>query len=397
MKPGSSAVSSPAASDRMPAIDILRGIVMVLMAIDHVRVYSGLPAGGPEPGIFFTRWITHFCAPVFVFLAGTSAFLRRERRGDVSRWLVTRGLLLIALEFTFLRLAWTFNFNFSHLLAGVIWAIGVSMVLLAPLTRLPIRAIAAIGLALLFGHNLIQLWVPDARAALADNPLAGLWQVLYFGGPVEFGENGPQLFVLYSIVPWIGVMAAGFAFGAVLRLPPEIRRRACLRIGLAAIWLFLLLRCFNLYGDPRPWAASERLVPSFLSFLATTKYPASLLFLLMTLGPSIALLPLLERMRGATARVLETFGRVPLFYYVLHIPLIHVVALGVSWLRSGTVDPWLFADHPAMAPPAPDGYTWSLGLLYLVTIGVVAALYPLCRGYAARRGIQKMQGAQSAP
>jgi uncharacterized membrane protein len=232
------------------------------------------------------------------------------------------------------------------------------------------------------GHNMVDPFLPRLLPGLEQSSTAWLWQILYFGGPVQLGRGGPTLFVLYSIVPWVAVMAAGYAFGAVLLMEPPRRRQWCLRLGLGAIGAFLILRGFNLYGDPRPWGGSDTPYPALLSFLNTNKYPASLLFLLMTLGPTIALIPAAERAKGWLADVLATFGRVPFFYYVLHIPLIHAVALLVSVLRSGAIDPWLFANHPVMNPPAPAGYVWGLGLLYLVFAAVVAALYFPCRWFA---------------
>jgi uncharacterized membrane protein len=356
---------------------------MVLMAIDHVRVYSGLPAGGSTPGIFFTRWITHFCAPAFLFLAGTSAFFYGRKHADLSRFLVVRGAWLVLLELTVVRVGWTFNLDFAHYnLAGVIWVIGWCMILLAGLVKLPLAAVGTIGAAIIAGHNLIPLPQGDVSA---------LWKVLYvsfWAGPIEFGPDGPSLIVLYSIIPWTGVMAAGYAFGRILTLERSRRNRLCLEIGLGATALFLVLRGFNLYGDPRPWGAGQGPdggppMPALLSFLNTSKYPASLSFLLMTLGPTIALIPLLERARGALARWTTVFGRVPFFYYVLHIPLIHALALVVSRIRLGEVSPWLFANHPMGNPPPPDGYAWSLGLLYLVFAVAIGLLYVPCRWFAA--------------
>lgn len=339
---------------------------MVLMAIDHVRVYSGLPPGGPTYGIFLTRWVTHFCAPAFFFLAGTGAFLRLERRGDkadLSRFLVTRGLWLVFLELTFLRFGWTFNFDYQHyMLAGVIWAIGWCMVLLAGIIWLPLPAIAVGAIAIIAGHNLVGPSVPTQSA---------FWQILYSGGQLG------RLSVLYVIVPWVAVMAAGYAFGAVVR-----RRDICIGLGLAAIALFLVLRGLDGYGDPHAWHAFPKQVPFPIRFLAVTKYPASLDYLLMTLGPTMLVLPFLESASGPIARALDIFGRVPFFFYVLHIPLIHASACVVSLIRAGAIDPWLFTNHPMMNPEAPAGYTWSLGLLYLVWAIVIALLYPACRWYA---------------
>ncbi|HTT24882.1 MAG TPA: heparan-alpha-glucosaminide N-acetyltransferase domain-containing protein [Candidatus Sulfotelmatobacter sp.] len=386
------AVITPASIQRIASVDLIRGAVMVLMAIDHVRVYSGLPAGGPTPGIFFTRWITHFCAPAFIFLAGTSIFFYARRHTDVSRFLLVRGLWLIFLELTVLRLAWTFNFDFLHYeMAGVIWVIGCCMILMAGLVKLPLSVTGTIGVIIIAAHNLIDSRLWQIVEGLSAQKLSGLWKILYIGfyaGPVQFGQNGPNLIVLYSIIPWIGVMAAGYAFGKILSLDPARRMRLCLTIGLCAIALFVVLRDFNLYGDPRPWHMSVTRpdrspgMPALLSFFNCTKYPASLDFLLMTLGPIIALMPLLENARGAVASGVALFGRVPFFFYVLHIPLIHALALVVSKIRLGYVSPWLFTNHPMGNPEPPDGYIWSLPLLYLVWAIAIVILYFPCRQFA---------------
>jgi uncharacterized membrane protein len=382
------------ARERIRGLDIARGLIMVLMAIDHVRVYSGVPAGGPSPGIFFTRWITHFCAPGFVFFAGASAFLRRpalKGTSELSNFLLIRGLLLVVIELTVMRLSWTFNFDLvNYNLAGVLWMIGWSMVALAGLVWLPFEAIAALGLIVVFMHNLVDPYSRDLGRAMAESPSRWVWQFLYFGGSVNFGSGGPRIAILYSLLPWIGVMAAGYAFGRVLTLPKERRNRICMAIGLGAIALFIVLRALNLYGDPRHWNPEQP-----LSFLNTTKYPASLLFLLMTLGPLIALMPVFERARGTIANALQLFGRVPLFYYVLHIPLIHVAAILVSLIRTGSVTPWLFGNHPMEPPEQPPGYQWSLGLLYLVTAVCVLVLYVACRWWDAR--FQRFQRVPRVP
>ena len=392
--------SRPATADdsRIGSIDIIRGAVMVLMAIDHVRVFSGVPAGGPTPGVFFTRWVTHFCAPAFIFLAGTSAYLYGEKvrdRGALARFLLTRGAWLVLLELTVLRFAWTFNFDYAHYaLAGVIWVIGWCMILMAALVFLPVAAIGVIGVAIIALHNVTDFYTFQLARAASASSLSWLWQTLYFGGNIPLsagGEEGPQLAVLYSIIPWIGVMAAGYAFGRVMRLDTARRHRVCFALGGAAITAFLVLRGFNLYGDPRPWGDAARRAaaqglqapPALLQFLATNKYPASLLFLLMTLGPTILGIPLLERARGPVARVLTVFGRVPFFYYVLHIPLIHFIFVMLSIARFGTIIPWLTANHPMFVPPPPPGYTYSLAALYAITALTVTVLYFPCRAFAA--------------
>jgi uncharacterized membrane protein len=370
--------------ERVASIDVVRGVVMLLMAIDHVRVYAGVPAGGPAPGVFFTRWITHFVAPAFVFLAGTSAFLHGEKlgsKGALSRFLLTRGSWLIVLELTVLRLAWTFNVDYAHyVLAGVIWMLGWCMILMAALVHLPLAVNAVGGIAIVALHNVTDfLKLGDASGAL--------FTILYGGGPVRVGGHATPLIVLFVIVPWIGVMMAGYAFGAVTRLPADRRRAFCLRLGTALVAAFVALRALDLYGDPRPWHASK--LPPVLAFLATNKYPASLLFLLMTLGPMFVGLGLAERARGRVADVLATFGRVPLFYYLLHIPLIHAAACVVSVVREGHVDPWLFTNHPMAPGEVPAGYRWSLPLLYLVWAACVTALYVPCRWYARVRAARR--------
>ena len=386
------AVITPSSTSRIASIDVIRGAVMILMAIDHVRVYSGLPAGGPTPGIFFTRWITHFCAPAFIFLAGTSVFFYARKRADASRFLLIRGFWLILLELTLLRLAWTFNFDFAHYeMAGVLWVIGWCMILMAALVKLPLATTGAIGVVIIACHNLIDSRLWQIVDGLNNSQFSGLWKILYVGfyaGPVQFGPNGPNLIVLYSIIPWIGVMAAGYAFGRILLLESTQRTRLCLTIGLVAIALFLVLRGFNLYGDPRPWHLSVQHqdsspgMPALFSFLNCTKYPASLDFLLMTLGPIIALMPLLETARGTVARTIALFGRVPFFFYVLHIPLIHALALVVSKIRMGSISPWLFTNHPMGNPEPPEGYTWSLPLLYVIWAISIVILYFACRWFA---------------
>jgi uncharacterized membrane protein len=373
---------------RIHSIDVARGVAMVLMAIDHVRVYAGVPAGGPRPGVFFTRWITNFVAPAFAFLSGTSAYLLGQKLGSkaaLSKYLVTRGLILVLLELTFIRVAWTFNFDFHEfLLAGVIWMLGWCMVLMAALVWLPTAAIGAFGIAVIFLHNLMDFLPAATNQQLSESALAPLWQILYFGGPIRIG-NGPTLVVLYSIFPWIGVMAAGYAFGAVMTMETERRDKICVAIGVSAIVLFFLLRTTDVYGDPRHWhATGPTQLPTSFRYINTNKYPASLQFLLMTLGPTILLMPLFDRARDKIGEWIATFGRVPMFYYLLHIPAIHLAAVIVSLVRQGRVEPWLFANQP-MSPPPPEAYMWSLALLYAVFIVVVAALYFPCRWYARRK------------
>jgi uncharacterized membrane protein len=380
-------------SDRIRSIDVVRGAVMVLMALDHVRVYAGISAGGQTPGVFLTRWITNFCAPAFVFLAGSSIFLHGQRLGDrgrLSRWLLIRGAWLVLLELTFFRLAWTFNIDFTHyMLAGVIWMLGWCMILMALLVQLPVTVNAIVGVVVIAGHNLVALMIGESRQSLLQGSLGGMWRILYFGGGIatDVGGGGPNFWVLYSIVPWIGVMAAGYAFGAVFCMNPLRRRVICNTVGGGAIAAFVIVQYLYTYGDRRPVSDSQ--VPIWMTFLTATKYPASLLFLLMTLGPTIAVIPLLERANGPMARWLAAFGRVPFFFYLIHVPLIHGMAVAISLVRLPAATRWLFGNHPVAPGMPPAGYPWSLGLLYLVTAAVVAALYFPCRWFAQLKSRRK--------
>ncbi len=364
---------------RIRSIDIVRGVVMVLMAIDHVRVYSGVPAGGPTAGLFFTRWVTHFCAPAFVFFAGTAAFLHGRSVGDpraLARYLATRGVILVALELTVIHLSWTFTLDFSYQLAGVIWMLGWCMVLLAALVRLPARVIGATGLIVIFAQQLFGL-VPQSLPAGLRDATMWFWQFLYVGGEVGAGDGGVTFSVLYSIVPWIGVMMAGYGFGTMVARPAHERDRLCVRIGLTAIALFLVAGSTLVLVRP-----SDDGAPFVFRLLNQNKYRDSQLFLLMTLGPTIALLPLAERVHGWFADVFAVFGRVPLFYYLLHIPLIHALSLLVWFLRDGSAGADRFATAPYVFME--DGW-WSLPLLYTVFAISVFLLYWPCRWYAAMK------------
>jgi uncharacterized membrane protein len=356
---------------RLTSIDLMRGVVMVLMAIDHVRVYSGLPAGGPTAGIFFTRWITHFCVPAFVFFAGTGAWLQGQKNGDraaLTRFLVLRGLLLVALELTVIRWCWTFNLDYAHfMLAGVIWMLGWCMILLALLVRLPLRVIAIVGFVVIFLQQAFG-WLGQ----LLPVSVRPLWDFLYPTGT----EPWQGLNILYTLVPWIGVMAAGYAFGQVLSLEPVLRRKVCLWIGVSATVLFILIGGGIVLWKP---VSPDALSP-LLQLLNQTKYPASQLYLMMTLGPIIALLPLAAKAHGWAANILLVFGRVPLFYYLLHIPLIHLSALGVNFLRTGMTHQEWYGTAPYDWVPPPQ--RWTLGLLYGVWLADVVILYFACRWYA---------------
>jgi uncharacterized membrane protein len=267
--------------------------------------------------------------------------------------------------------------------------LGWCMVLMVGIIWLPMWAIATFGIATIVAHPVLYPLMGAVQAP-DGSVLDAIFKVLYLGDGFTIGKDGPPLLVLFVIVPWIGVMAAGYAFGPVMRWPAERRRAFCLRLGVGATVLFVALRALDGFGDPRHWHDMiTKGWPPVLAFLNTSKYPASFLFLLMTLGPLLTLLPLVEGAKGWLARALEIFGRVPLFFYVLHIPLIHLAALGVSLIRTGAVNPWLFANHPLNPGPAPAGYTWSLPLLYLVWAIVIIILFFPCRRYCALKARNK--------
>src|SRR5688572_774969 len=321
---------------RIQSIDFVRGLVMVLMAIDHVRVYSGLPPGGPEAGIFFTRWITHFCAPAFVFLSGTSAYLYGLKLNDTKKlanYLLTRGLLLVVLELTVIRFFWTFNFTYAAFtLAGVIWMLGWCMVIMALLVRLKPKVIGIVGLVIIFLQQIFSLG-PNFLPATLDT----YWEFIY-----SSGNEGPAFVtILYVIVPWIGVMMAGYGFGIILQMETERRRKLLIRIGLGATLLFIIVGSLVIIMNPE---GNEG--PFIFSLLNQRKYPASQLYLLMTLGPAILLMPFVEKTQSFISKAIVIIGRVPLFYYLLHIPLIHITALVVQLITEGQLHPEWYSNAP---------------------------------------------------
>ena len=370
---------------RLESIDLLRGIAIVLMALDHVRhFFSDALAYRPtnleqnsDAALFLARWITHFCAPVFVFLAGTSAFLARSRRPDnreLSFYLFTRGLWLIILEITVVRcFGWAFNFDYHYTMGAVLWALGWSMIVLAALVHLPVHLVGLVGVVMIGSHNLF-----DGIEARDLGDLDWLWKILHQPGRIEWAEDY-NFRVAYPIAPWIGVMAAGYGFGALYKQPARKRRMWLLSLGLGMTAAFVVLRMINSYGDPQPWSEQHNSLFTLFSFLNCTKYPPSLLFLAMTLGPAIAALALLERPSNAIGRFFVTFGRTPLFFYVLHLPLIHGFAVICSYARYGEA-PWLF-ENPPLRRSIPDGYGYGIGWVCLIWFGVVLALYPLCRAF----------------
>ena len=377
---------------RLDSIDLLRGIVMVIMVIDHTRDFVHGPALHYDPtdlartsaAIFMTRWVTHFCAPVFVFLAGVGAYLQKMRgktTRDLSVFLLTRGAWLIFVEVVVLHLLVWFNLDFSFVgPLQVIWAIGWSMVVLAALVHLPLRAVAAVGIGTIAMHNMLDgvmnqsLW----------------WMMLHRAGFTMLGASGPLLWVQYPLVPWIGVMAAGYAFGALYELDSARRIRIVRRLGLTLVAGFIVLRAINLYGDPSRWSVQPTALFTAFSFINTTKYPPSLLYLLMTLGPALVALALFESRAGSAApqrqrrsgpvAALITVGRVPLFFYLWQWVLAHTAAI-VANIIAGKSFSYLFLMPPALFS-LPWGNGFHLWTVYLCWACIIAIEYPLCRWFA---------------
>jgi uncharacterized membrane protein len=455
------AAAAPAGGTRrLDSIDLLRGLIMVIMALDHVRDYwhhdslvardaaAGIGAINPvnldetSGWLFLTRWVTHFCAPTFLFLAGTGAFLygsRGRTKLQLAWFLVSRGLWLMVADMTLSRLGWAFQFwspddhGVWGLGGGIIWVIGAAMVLMAVLVFLPTSAVAAFGVAVIAFHNLLDTktaadlhlpqWVwgvlhagggevvrLDARTATDLHLPEWIWGALHSGGS-EGGTVSVTFGAGYGLLPCLGMMAAGYALGALYLLEPAARRRQLLGLGLTLTALFVVLRFSNLYGDPTPprppvtaavaagvgggitavgpnpsvpgpWSVREPWYFTIFSFLNCQKYPASLLYILMTLGPSITLLGLFEWARGPVARFFVVFGRVPLFFYLLHVPLIHGLMVGLDYLRFGWSPMATDGCWSIGAKQVPPDYGVSLPVVYLVWVAVVLLLYPLCWWYA---------------
>ncbi|HEY8794136.1 MAG TPA: heparan-alpha-glucosaminide N-acetyltransferase domain-containing protein [Gemmatimonadaceae bacterium] len=375
---------------RLYSVDMLRGLVMVIMALDHVRdFFSNAYAFDPtdltqtNAALFFTRWITHFCAPVFVFLAGTGAFLsisRGKTKKELAGFLLSRGLWLVFLDLFFVHtFGWWFNFDYHLLYGDVLWALGWSMVAMAGLVFLPVWSIAAVGIAMVALHNLF-----DAVRADSFGSFRWLWAILHSGDILE-PRPGFHFVPGYPLVPWIGVMAAGYGFGTLLLRPQHERRKWLLGLGVGLTVAFIVIRATNLYGDPHAWATQKTGLFTFLSFINPEKYPPSLIYLLMTLGPAIIALALFERISHPLSRPFVIFGRVPLFYYLLHLVFIHALAIAFAYARYGQAD-WMFKNvtvPTSSVLPYPQGYGYGLVTVYAIWLGVVLILYPACRWFAS--------------
>jgi uncharacterized membrane protein len=383
---------------RVEAIDAVRGGVMVLMALDHVRdfIHRGAMAFSPTdltqttPILFFTRWVTHLCAPTFMFTAGLGAFLwwqGGKTRHELSAYLLSRGLWLVVLEVTVMRLAYDFDVSRDYpVLLLVLWALGACMIGLALLVWIPIRALTILSVAVIVLHNTL-----DRVAAARFGPAAGIWNLLH--QPGAFRLAGATIVVGYPLVPWIAVMALGFCFGQLYLLDRPVRQRHLVVIGVVATLAFVVIRAFNVYGDPAAWTTQTSAVYTALSFLNTTKYPPSLDFLLMTLGPAILVLAWFDRLALNASNPLVIFGRVPLFYFVVHFYLAHAVAVLLALLRYGSAAlTFVFHPLPSMGGPRelfPAQFGYDLWVAYVVWAVVVVALFPVCRWFGGIRAARR--------
>lgn len=383
---------------RIYSIDFLRGLVMMIMMIDHVRdfVHAGAQQSDPTNpetttvAIFFTRWITHFCAPTFVFLSGLSIYLQRlngKSNSDLCRLLWTRGLWLIFLEFTVIRFALTFNLDYASFfgLAQVIWVIGVSMIVMAALIYLPVRLVGGVALAVVLLHDILGRFQVPPQVAFSGQADLGqaIWLILHQIGIVNLYGGGAPVLLAYSLIPWVAVMAAGYAFGEIYAAESSVRVKRLYLVGISSCVLFVVLRYLNIYGDPAFWSQQSDGVKTFLSFLNTSKYPPSLLFLLMTLGPSIIILALTDKITGSPfwQKIPITFGSVPMFYYIPHMFYSHGIGLILTYV-AGKDTAYQFSSILAFGTNAPPGHGFPLWVVYAAWIGGLVLLYPLCAWYA---------------
>lgn len=370
-------LTATAGRKRVTSVDLVRGIVMILMALDHTRDYFSILRFQPEdlsrstPLLFATRWVTHFCAPTFFLLAGVGAGLAisgGKSTKEVSRFLFTRGLWLVFLEITVSALGWNFRLGFPLILL-VIWALGLSMVILSGLVFLPKKAIAAIALITIAGHNLL-----DGVGRVSMSGGTALWHILHQPGLVL---AKPLIIVGYPIIPWFAVMALGFVLADVFRWEPARRKKFLLQAGSAAVVTFIVIRLINAYGNPVPWSAQRTAALTVASFLNALKYPPSLDYLLMTLGPTLIALALLENARGSFARAVSVYGRVPMFYYLGHIYVIHILASILALWQGGDAS-FLSLDTASF----PKWYGTTLPGVYLAWALVVLIMYVPCRWFA---------------
>lgn len=384
----------PAKSHRMLSIDIVRGLAMVFMALDHTRdffssaLYSPTNLSFASAAMFLTRWITNFCAPAFIFLAGTASFLYKSRgrtNKELSIFLLTRGLWIVFLEFTLVQWGWAFSLSYNNVECQVMWVIGWSMVSLACLIFLHRYLIMVISIIMIVGHNLL-----DGIKVSSWGSLAWLMEILHVPGSFTI-FNKVDVHVLYPLIPWIGVMALGYTMGPLFLKEPHERKKKLLKLGIGMLLAFVIIRAVNVYGDPEVWSMQKNALYTLLSFINITKYPPSLLFLLVNFSILFILLSLLDKDVSFPGRkALLAFGRTPMFYYLTHVPIIHFIAVVCAFFRYGNFK-WLFNNNLAFmtvaeAPNTPQGYGYGLPVVYFVWAFVVIILCPACYWYA---GVKK--------
>ncbi|GAB2558183.1 DUF1624 domain-containing protein [Spirosoma areae] len=384
---------------RIESIDMLRGMVMIIMAIDHTRDFfhpaafsdDPLNLATTTPALFLTRWTTHFCAPIFVFLSGTSIYLQslRKAKPELSNFLIKRGLWLIFAEFVIVNLGMTFNPFYSLQIMQIIWAIGVSMVLLGLLIQLPFRLILALGLLLVLGHNLL-----DSVEAAPNFKPNFWWDLLHHKGFYPYA-NGHVLFIHYPFVPWLGLMLLGYCTGTFFAptISPAQRRKILTGIGLSLMLIFVALRFSNVYGDPFPWSLQKNEVLTVLSFIKVHKYPPSLLYMCMTIGPAFLFLAAIERIKNGFTNIMRTFGRTAFFYYLVHWYVLHSLCLLTFLVRGHSMSEAVSIAAKNQVPFlfVVPGEGFELSGVYLIWAAVILALYPLCRWYDRYKTSHKEQ------
>jgi len=368
---------------RISTIDFTRGLVMIIMALDHTRDFmhetsltqSPTDMNNTTPAIFFARWITHFCAPIFVFLSGASAYLLFKKDNNQTKtrnFLLGRGLWLLILEFTLVNFALWFDVRFQILIFEVIAAIGFGFIILSLLLKVPTKVIGIIGLVIIFGHDIWQL-LSFSEGSSLKSILSPLFTLNVYPASPKF-----TFILAYPPIPWLGIMLAGFATGRLFELDAVKRRKLFFQIGLSAIVLFIVIRFVNVYGDTARWSHQKTSTFTFLSFMNVTKYPPSLLFTLMTLGGMFLVLSFSEGFKGRLAGIVTVYGKVPLFYFLVHLYVLHVITIIMVLLQGYSWDDMIFGSNFGRPKPASG---LSLSAIYLIWIAVVVALYPLCKWY----------------
>lgn len=372
---------------RIASIDLLRGLVMIIMALDHTRDFFHIDAWRDDPlnletttpALFLTRWITHFCAPVFVFLAGTSAWFQSQikTKKELSSFLIKRGLWLILIEVLVINFAFSFDPGFQIISLQTIWSIGISMILLGFIIWLPFKYILAIAIAIIFGHNSL-----DFYEASHTGTYSLLYSILHHQGFYTIGDK-LNIFIIYPVLPWAGLMIAGYCFGRLFTdYEGKNRNKILIRSGISAILFFIILRASNIYGDPDKWSQQKSLLLSIFNFIDTQKYPPSLLYMSMTIGPAILFLVRFGSVRNRISQIITVYGKVPFFYYILHFYLIHALSMIFFLTRGHRLEEGIHQGNQILPDFIISGEGYSLEVVYLVWIFVIICLYPLCKWYS---------------